>query len=67
MNHTIPVTVELPLDVYEEAARLARYRGETLAEFVSVAVREAVEAEREEYAAYPDWPLGPAPGWENRE
>ena len=59
------MTVELPLDVYEDGARIARYRGETLAEFVSAAVREAVEAEREEYA-YFDWPLGPAPGWENR-
>lgn len=65
MDHGIPVTVDLPQDVYEEAARIARYRGESVSEFVAEAVREAVAAVREEYA-YPDWPLGPAPGWENR-
>ena len=61
----IPVTFELPQDVYEEAARIARYRGESVAEFVTESVRASVESIREEYA-YPDWPLGPAPGWENR-
>jgi hypothetical protein len=61
----IPVTVELPQDVYEETARIARYRGESVAEFVTEAVRAAVASVRDEYA-YPDWPLGPAPGWENR-
>lgn len=65
MDQSIPVTVELPQTVYEEALRIARYRGETLSEFVGGVVSEAIEAEREEYA-YPDWPLGPAPGWENR-
>jgi hypothetical protein len=66
MEHTIPVTVELAQDIYEEAARLARYRGETLGEFVTAAVMLAVAAERAEYA-YGDYPLGPAPGWENKE
>jgi hypothetical protein len=61
----IPVTIELPQDVYEEAARIARYRGESVGEFVTEAVRASVAAMREEYM-YPDWPLGPAPGWENR-
>jgi hypothetical protein len=65
MDQGIPVTVELPQDIYEEAARISRYRGESVGEFVEAAVRAAVAAVREEYA-YPDWPLGPAPGWENR-
>lgn len=65
MEHGIPVTVELPQEVYEEAARIARYRGESVGELVTAAVRAVVAAERAEYA-YPDWPLGPAPGWENR-
>lgn len=65
MENTIPVTVELPQEVYEEAARLARYRGEALSEFVAAAVMLAVANERAEYA-YGDYPLGPAPDWLNR-
>jgi hypothetical protein len=65
MDQGIPVTVELPQAVYEEAARIARYRGESVSEFVAAAVGAAVATVREDYAYY-DWPLGPAPGWENR-
>jgi hypothetical protein len=65
MEQGIPLTVELSQDIYEEAARIARYRGESVSEFVTAAVQAFVAAEREDYG-YPDWPLGPAPGWENR-
>lgn len=65
MDQGIPVTVELPQDLYEEAARIARYRGESVSELMEAALRAAVAAVRQEYA-YQDWPLGPTPGWENR-